>query len=108
MAKYDLNKLNDSEFESLFQSLLKKVIGLGTITFGVGPDGGREATYSGEAPYPSPTYKWKGNWVFQAKYHDINIIGSYKARQKILQELKSELDKILKRLEVVNNYILSY
>ena len=107
MPKYDLNKLNDSEFESLFQSLLKKVIGLGTITFGVGPDGGREATYSGEAPYPSPTYKWKGNWVFQTKYHNINIIGSYKARQKILQELKSELDKILKRLELVNNYILA-
>ncbi len=107
MPKYDLNKLSDSEFESLFQSLLKEVIGLGTITFGVGPDGGREATYSGEAPYPSTTNKWSGNWVFQSKYHDINIIGSHKARQEVLKDLKSELNKTLKGRKVVDNYILA-
>jgi hypothetical protein len=44
---YDLNRLNPIEFEHLIQSLLKKIIGQGTITFGQGPDGGREATYEG-------------------------------------------------------------
>lgn len=44
---YDLNGLNPIEFEHLIQSLLKKIIGQGTITFGQGPDGGREATYEG-------------------------------------------------------------
>jgi hypothetical protein len=39
--KYELNRLNPNEFEDLIQSLLKKIIGQGTITFGSGPDGGR-------------------------------------------------------------------
>ena len=49
MPNYDLERLGDAEFERLVQTLLKKVIGAGTITFGAGPDGGREATYSGRA-----------------------------------------------------------
>jgi hypothetical protein len=44
MANYDLDRLGDKEFEHLIQALLKKIIGAGTITFGDGPDGGREAT----------------------------------------------------------------
>ena len=52
---YDLNRLNASEFEQLIQSVLKKIIGQGTTTFNRGPDGGREATYEGSAPYPDTT-----------------------------------------------------
>ena len=52
---YDLNRLGANEFEQLIQSLLKKIIGQGTTTFNRGPDGAREATYEGSAPYPSPT-----------------------------------------------------
>ncbi len=56
MPQYRLNGLGDQEFERMIQALLKEVIGSGTLTFGPGRDGGREATYSGEAPYPSQSY----------------------------------------------------
>jgi hypothetical protein len=34
--KYELNRLNPNDFQDLIQSLLKKIIGHGTITFGPG------------------------------------------------------------------------
>ena len=51
MPNYDLDRLGEKEFERLFQSLIKSIIGTGTVTFGAGRDGGREATYTGEAPF---------------------------------------------------------
>ena len=42
MSNYNLNLLGTVEFEHLIQDLLKRIIGVGTITFGTGPDGVRE------------------------------------------------------------------
>jgi hypothetical protein len=107
MTNYDLNRLGEKEFEHLSQSLIKKVIGVGTITFGDGPDGGREATYSGKAPYPSKNEQWDGNWIFQSKFHDLNAIGHDKSRTQILSDLKSELEKItVKFNRDCQNYIM--
>ena len=68
---YDLNRLHPTEFEQLIQSLLKKIIGQGTITFGQGPDGGREATYEGSAPYPSQNQplEWKMDFSSKISQH---------------------------------------
>ncbi len=108
MPNYNLNRLGDVEFERLFQALLKKVIGAGTVTFGEGPDGGREATYSGKADYPSRAQQWKGEWIFQAKFHDIQRIGADKARKQIPLDLKDELGKITGRYDrKCDNYILA-
>ncbi len=63
-----LNELKDERFEDLCKALILKEIGPGSIIFGSGRDGGREATYSGEANYPSHTEKWNGKWIFQSKY----------------------------------------
>jgi hypothetical protein len=107
MPNYDLNRLGDKEFERLCQSLLKEVIGSGTITFGEGPDGGREATFTGKAPYPSPNEAWDGEWIFQAKFHDVQRIGPDKARQQVLTDLKTELEKIVNKYKrECENYIL--
>ena len=107
MSDYDLNRLGEREFEHLAQALIKKIIGLGTITFGDGPDGGREATYFGKAPYPSQCEQWDGHWIFQAKYHNLNAIGHDAARKQILVDLRSELEKItLKYKRDCQNYIL--
>jgi hypothetical protein len=107
MVMYDLNPLGDWGFERLIQALLKKIIGQGVITFGVGPDGGREATYFGSANYPSETNKWSGNWTFQAKFHNTyhNLSG---ARKLVVRDLSTELDKItnLSRGQC-DNYILA-
>jgi len=104
---YDLNQLGSEEFEHLCQSLIKKVIGLGTITFGDGPDGGREATFEGRAPYPSPTEQWSGAWIFQAKFHNVHRIGPERARAEVVSDLAAELEKVTRnRPHRFNNYIL--
>ncbi len=107
MANYDLERLGHEEFEHLAQALLKKIIGFGTITFGDGPDGGREATFHGKAPYPSIADQWDGTWVFQAKFHQISRIGPDTARREIMKDLKNELEKIVfKYKRQCQNYIL--
>jgi hypothetical protein len=105
MPSYNLNGLGATEFERLAQALLKVVIGAGTITFGPGPDGGREATFNGRAPYPSKSEQWSGSWIFQAKFHDIERIGVDKARRTVLDDLDKELDKIVNKYKC-DNYIL--
>ncbi|MFC0435579.1 NACHT domain-containing NTPase [Kutzneria buriramensis] len=107
MSGFNLDALGDNQFESLSQALLKEVIGNGTITFGAGPDGGREATFSGTAPYPSKTETWDGEWIFQAKFHDTNLLGVEKARKKVLADLEGELQKITQKYKRrCDNYIL--
>lgn len=107
MPNYDLNRLGDEEFELLIQALIKKIIGAGTITFGNGPDGGREATYLGKAQYPSPKEQWEGSWIFQAKFHNTNRIGPDKARKEVLKDLRTELEKITSKYKLkCDNYIL--
>ncbi|SIE55687.1 Predicted NTPase (NACHT family) [Mycobacteroides abscessus subsp. abscessus] len=107
MVRYELNRLGPLEFENLAQALLKEIIGNGTITFGAGADGAREATYTGKANYPSDKLNWSGKWVFQAKYHDIELQGIDKCRRALLRDLKSELEKITNQYDYrVDNYIM--
>ena len=67
---YTLNNLGSKNFENLVQALSKKIIGEGVSIYGIGPDGQREATFSGKAPYPSVEECWDGYWVIQAKFKD--------------------------------------
>ncbi len=107
MLKYDLNKLGSDDFERLCQSLLKEIIGNGTITFGAGKDAAREATFKGKAKYPSESNQWDGSWIFQVKFHDVQLLGVDKARQQVISDLKKELDKIVNKYRhSCDNYIL--
>ncbi|MFY1596566.1 NACHT domain-containing protein [Micromonospora sp. WMMD737] len=107
MPSYNLNSLGSTEFERLVQALLKSIIGPGTTTFGAGRDGGREATFTGEAAYPSDAERWQGSWIFQAKFHDVDLIGIDKARAQVLADLDEELHKITdKYRHRCDNYIL--
>lgn len=107
MPAYDLNALGDNQFEEMTQSLLKDVIGAGTITFGAGTDGAREATFCGEAPYPSSVNRWSGNWIFQVKFHDALRVPADKARRLVVKELDEELDKVVNKYRhPCDNFIL--
>jgi len=97
MPKYNLDALGDQEFEHLCQSLVQQVIGPGTKVYGMGSDGSREATFQGKAPYPSKEEQWEGNWIFQAKFHDVQQIGPKVARSSLLAELDDELSKITEK-----------
>jgi len=47
--------------------LATAVIGPGVVVFGDGPDGGRDATFEGRMPFPSPANPWDGYLVVRAK-----------------------------------------
>lgn len=68
MGDYSLSGLSSRSFEKLIQALAAKVLGPGTVTFGDGPDGGREATYEGKMSFPSAADGWDGYCVVQAKF----------------------------------------
>src|SRR6184192_2920808 len=107
MPNYDLNRLGANEFERLCQSLLKEIIGDGVTIFGDGPDGAREATFKGKAPYPSQTEVWDGKWIFQAKFHNTQVARLDEARQQVLSDLKTELHKVVHKYAYqCDNYIL--
>jgi hypothetical protein len=67
MMQYDFSRFSAGSFEALIQALCQKILGSGTVVFGPGPDGGRDATFDGEVPYPSTSDRWKGYIVIQAK-----------------------------------------
>jgi hypothetical protein len=107
MPNYDLNRLGANEFERLCQSLLKEIIGGGVTIFGDGPDGAREATFTGKAPYPSQIEAWGGKWIFQAKFHNTQMARLDEARQQVLADLKAELHKVVNKYAYqCDNYIL--
>jgi len=55
-------------FEQFVRAVALSVFGPGVTAFGNGPDGGREATFRGEVPYPyPPATQWSGYGVIQAK-----------------------------------------
>ena len=101
MVDYDLSKLNSREFEHLIQSLSAKVIGPEIVIFGDGPDGGREATFDGEIPYPTKTNPWNGYGVVQAKFLQRSS-GRKKDGDWVLAQLDSELAKYSKPEPISN------
>jgi hypothetical protein len=64
---YDLTRLGTREFEHLTQALALAVFGANVEVFGDGPDGGREASYTGILRW-SENQTWDGYTVVQAKY----------------------------------------
>lgn len=103
---YNFNFLTLGTFEHLIQSLSRKILGNGLITFGDGPDGGREATFEGKAPFPSNEECWTGRWVIQAKFKaredkkkDFNWV-----RNEFGNEMKKfETRKV--KMEIPDNYL---
>lgn len=106
MPKYNLNALGSEEFERMCQSLVQQIMGPEVKVYGMGKDGAREATFEGEADYPSKDKKWSGKWIFQSKFHDTVQIGPKKARDQLLSDLDDELSKITEYGHDCDYYIL--
>jgi hypothetical protein len=96
MSDYDLSGLSTRSFEKLIQSIAGKVLGPGTVTYGDGPDGGREATFEGRMDYPSQADPWDGYCVIQAKFLQRPRNPSTDGRWA-LKELTGELNGLLTR-----------
>lgn len=81
-------------FECLVQALCVHTFGPGTIVFGAGPDGAREATFEGEIPFPSTVDRWKGYTVVQAKCREHLRHNSDDAKW-LADQLAHDLEKFL-------------
>lgn len=89
----DFSGFSSESFEQFIRALGTKILGPGVTAFGDGPDGGREATFSGKVPYPFPPLtQWDGYGVFQAKFKSTSD-GTAKDQAWALQQAKAELDK---------------
>ena len=66
---YPLHDLDDAEFEDLTCRLCHHTLGIGTISFTAGKDGGRDARFSGTAQaFPSTASPVAGKFIIQAKH----------------------------------------
>lgn len=92
---YDLTRLGDLRFEHLVQALALANLGAGVQIFGAGPDGGREATFTGKVKMEGKG-EWDGYGVIQAKYK--GRLETTTADQKwFFQQVTAELDAWVNR-----------
>jgi hypothetical protein len=87
---HDLNKLHPFAFENLVVAIARRVIGPGVVSFGQGPDAGRDALYEGQAQYPNAVECWKGRWIIQAKFHSGKTDSG---NQWLLKEVRKEVER---------------
>lgn len=68
--KYPLENLaSDKEFENLVALICERILGMGTIVFSVGKDGGKDAKFNGKSnKFPSEANPWDGKIIIQAKH----------------------------------------
>jgi len=90
----EFDHFSPQAFERLIQALSAEVLGPGTVIFGSGPDGGREATFEGEVPFPSVVDRWMGYIVVQAKCKE-RLQHDSKDVDWLDQNLRKEFGKFL-------------
>ncbi len=107
MMNYTLNNLGSKNFEHLVQALSKKIIGEGVSIYGAGPDGQREATFNGKAPYPSAEECWDGYWVIQAKFKepDTKKVDFLWIRDNFVEEMEGFQKKQQEGKSIPDNYL---
>lgn len=67
--KYAYEDLSPEQFESFVVFLCQRLLGIAVQGFAAGPDGGRDAKFSGTAElFPSRTAPWVGTVIIQAKH----------------------------------------
>lgn len=108
MRDYHLHELSSNEFENLIIHICQQILGIGTLNFSEGPDGGRDGKFEGVANhYPSNVKPWSGRFVIQAK--KINNPNSSCSQSDFKTKiLDKEIPKILKLKQIgeVDNYLI--
>jgi len=108
MRDYHLHELSTQEFEALVIQICQKVLGIGTINFSEGPDGGRDGKFEGTSnQYPSAASPWTGKFIIQAKKTN-NPNASCSQADFKTKILDKEIPKILKLKQngEVDNYLI--
>ncbi|MDB5576085.1 MAG: putative NTPase, family [Bradyrhizobium sp.] len=89
MPDIDFLSFTTRSFEQFTQALAGAVLGNGIMIFGDGPDGGREAAFTGEVPYPTPVERWDGFIVMQAKFRE-RPTGDHRDADWLAEQLRRE------------------
>ena len=92
---YDLSRFSTGSFQCFAQSLALNEFGPGLQVYGSGPDGGRDATFTGRANYPSSTSPWDGYTVIQAKFKE-KLNADSRDADWLVAQIKGEQEKWLK------------
>lgn len=104
---YPLHELNWQEFEEVVISICDEILGIGTIKFADGKDGGRDAKFTATANnFPSQSSPWSGKFIIQAKHtRTPNLSCSDNEFNAVLnKEIKSI--KKLQEAKKLDNYLL--
>ena len=106
--KYPLENLTDIEFEDLVASICSEILGIGTVVFSVGTDGGKDAKFNGKANnFPSVSEPWSGKIVIQANHTQrINASCSESDFQSVLKKSVIPAINRLKENNEIDNYLL--
>src|ERR1700694_3850910 len=91
---FRFDNFSAQSFEHLIQALCAHKLGPGTVVFGSGPDGGRDAVISGKVPFPSAAEQWDGYTIVQAKCRETPTNDSRDATWLATQP-KAELQKLV-------------
>lgn len=91
MGNYELNRLNNNEFEHLVQSLSCKIFNYKNIIFGSGPDGAREATFEGNCTINNTISN--GYHVIQAKFKECSAQKDSMDWEWAKKEFEKEMNK---------------
>jgi hypothetical protein len=111
MRDFHLHELSEDEFEDLVGNVCRDILGIGTVTFAKGPDGGRDGRFEGTAErYPSTSAPWSGKFIIQAK-HTTNPIASCSENDFHVNKTSTVAEEIprIKKLYdngEVDNYLL--
>ena len=87
----DLSGLGPQGFEEMCRALAVRILGPGITAFGAGPDGGREASFSGLQQFPNTAEPWNGYGIMQAKYK-AQLQGTRADATWLRGRIKAELD----------------
>jgi len=106
--QYPLHNLDDKAFELLIVSICEIILGIGTINFSEGKDGGRDAKFTGRSnKFPSETKPWEGKFIIQAKHTNKPYAScSDSDFQRILRDEVNNKLIPLKEDKKVNYYLL--
>jgi len=105
--KYPLYNLNEKRFEKLVAMICQEILGLGTVVFASGKDGGRDAKFTGTAQqFPDSDNPWTGKFIIQAKFTENPIASCSDSTFGTI--LNNELPKVkkLKESGFVDYYLL--
>jgi len=96
----EFNHFSSQSFEQLVQAICVEVLGHGLVVFGSGPDGGREATFEGQVPFPTYVDRWNGYIVVHAKCRQV-LRNNVEDAKWLCQQLTRDLDKFLDKGRVL-------